>query len=323
MTQAIRMHEPGGPEVLRLETVPTPEPREGEVLIRHAAIGLNYIDVYFRTGLYKTALPATLGMEAAGTVEAVGDGVAEWRPGDRVAYASGPIGAYATARVLAADRLVRVPDAIPLETAASVMLQGLTAEYLLHRTFPVRPGHTILVHAAAGGVGLLLCQWASHLGARVIGVVSTAAKAEVARAHGAAEVIVGYATLPAEVARLTGGAMVAVVYDSIGRDTFMASLDCLAPLGMMVSYGQASGPVPPVDLALLAAKGSLFLTRPSLSSYTAQRADLVAAADGVFAAIAGGAITVHIGQRFALRDAASAHAALEARRTVGSTVLLP
>ncbi len=323
MTQAIRMHMAGGPEVLRFETVPTPEPREGEVLIRHDAIGLNYIDVYFRTGLYKTALPAILGMEAAGTVAAVGDGVADWRPGDRVAYASGPIGAYATERVLAADRLIRVPTDVTLEVAAAVMLQGLTAQYLIRRTFHVQPGQTILVHAAAGGVGLLLCQWACHIGARVIGVVSTPEKADIARAHGAAEVIVGQDRLSAEVARITGGAMVPVVYDSVGKDTFMASLDCLAPLGMMVSYGNASGPVGAVDVGLLAAKGSLFLTRPSLASYTASRADLMAAAEDLFSVIASGAIKVRIGQRFALRDAAAAHAALEARSTTGSTVLLP
>ena len=323
MTQAIRLHAPGGPEMLRFESLPTPEPRDGEVLVRHSAIGLNYIDVYFRTGLYKTALPAILGMEAAGEVAAVGEGVSEWRTGDRVAYASGPIGAYATERVIAADRLIRVPAELPLDIAAAAMLQGLTAQYLIRRTFPVARGQTILVHAAAGGVGLLLSQWAAHLGARVIGVVSTPEKATLARAHGAAEVIVGHGDLAASVARLTGGAMVPVVYDSVGRDTFMASLDCLAPLGLMVSYGQASGPVPPVDVGLLAAKGSLFLTRPSLASYTARRADLLAAAAELFAVLASGAVTVRIGQRFALRDAASAHAALESRQTTGSTLLLP
>jgi NADPH2:quinone reductase len=323
MTQAIRLHAPGGPEMLRFETLPTPEPRPGEVLVHHTAIGLNYIDVYFRTGLYKTALPAILGMEAAGEIAALGDGVTEWAVGDHVAYASGPIGAYATERVLAADRLIRVPPTVPLETAAAVMLQGLTAQYLLRRTFRVQRGQTILVHAAAGGVGLLLCQWAAYLGARVIGVVSTPEKAAIAVEHGASEVIVGHADLPAAVARLTGGAKVPVVYDSVGRDTFMDSLDCLAPLGLMVSYGQASGPVPPVDIGLLAAKGSLFLTRPSLASYTASRADLVASAAELFEVLASGAVSVRIGQRFALRDAAAAHAALEARATTGSTLLLP
>ncbi len=323
MTQAIRMHTTGGPEVLHFETLPAPEPREGEVLIRHDAIGLNYIDVYFRTGIYKTALPAILGMEAAGVVASVGEGVSEWRVGDRVAYASGPIGSYATERVLAADRLIRVPDTIPLEVAAAVTLQGLTAQYLLHRTFPVQRGQTILVHAAAGGVGLLLCQWARHLGAHVIGIVSTPRKAEIAREHGAEEVIIGHANLAADVARITAGAKVPVVYDSVGRDTFMASLDCLAPLGMMVSYGSASGPVGPIDIGLLAAKGSLFLTRPSLASYTASRADLAAAAEDLFGVIASGAVAVRIGQRFALREAAAAHAALEERRTTGSSVLLP
>lgn len=323
MTQAIRMHATGGPEVLHLETLPMPEPRDGEVLIRHHAIGLNYIDIYFRTGLYKTALPATLGMEAAGVVAAVGDGVADWRVGDRVAYAGGPVGSYATERVLPADRLVRVPDTIPLDVAAAVTLQGLTAYYLLHRTFPVQRGHTILVHAAAGGVGLLLCQWARHLGAHVIGAVSTQEKAAIARDHGAEHVIVGYADLAAEVARITAGARVPVVYDSVGRDTFMASLDCLAPLGMMVSYGSASGPVAPIDIGVLAAKGSLFLTKPTLASYTASRADLTAAAGSLYAVIASGAVAVRIGQRFALRDAALAHAALEQRRTIGSSVLMP
>ena len=246
-----------------------PAARPAEALIRHEAVGLNYIDVYFRSGLYKAPLPATIGMEGAGIVLAVGDEVRNVAPGDRVAYAGGPIGAYATERVIAADRLVKLPDAIDFQTGAAMMLQGMTAQYLLRRTFKVQKGQSILVHAAAGGVGLILCQWANHLGANVIGVVSTEEKAALAAANGANHTIVGHANLAAEVKRITGGAMVPVVYDSVGKDTFAASLDCLAPLGMMVSYGSASGPVPPVDIAMLGAKGSLFLTRPSLSTYTA------------------------------------------------------
>ena len=323
MTKAIRIHAHGGPEVLRWEDVPTPEPGPGEALVHHAAVGLNYIDVYFRTGLYKTALPATIGMEASGTVTAIGAGVTQVAVGDRVAYASAPIGAYATDRVIAADRLVRLPDGIDFNTAAAMMLQGMTAQYLLRRTYNVQPGETILVHAAAGGVGLILCQWARHLGATVIGVVSTPQKAELARAHGAAHVIVGHADLPAEVKRITGGAMVPVVYDSVGKDTFMASLDCLAPLGMMVSYGNASGPVGAVDVGLLGAKGSLFLTRPSLATYLAKHSDLNWAASDLFEVVQKGVVRIRVNQTFPLSAAADAHRALEARQTTGSTVLLP
>jgi len=323
MTKAIRIHANGGPEVMMWEDVPKPEPGPGEALVRHAAVGLNYIDVYFRTGLYKSALPATIGMEAAGTVTAVGEGVSTVAVGDRVAYASAPIGAYATERTIAADRLVRLPDAIDFATGAAMMLQGMTAQYLLRRTYKVQPHDTILVHAAAGGVGLILCQWARHLGVTVIGVVSTAEKAELARANGAAHVLIGHADLPAEVKRLTGGAMVPVVYDSVGKDTFMASLDCLAPLGMMVSYGNASGPVGAVDIGLLGAKGSLFLTRPSLATYTAKRADLEAITADLFQVVQEGAVKIRVNQTFPLSDAAEAHRALEARRTTGSTVLIP
>jgi NADPH2:quinone reductase len=308
---------------MRFEDVPTPEPGPGEALVRHAAIGLNYIDVYFRTGLYKAPLPATIGMEGSGTVLAVGDGVTDLVPGDRVAYAGGPIGAYATERVIAADRLVKLPDSIDFNTGAAMMLQGLTAQYLLRRTYPVQAGQTILVHAAAGGVGLILCQWAKHLGATVIGVVSTAEKAELARAHGAAHVVVGHTDLPAEVKRITGGAMVPVVYDSVGKDTFAASLDCLAPLGMMITFGNASGPVPPVDLGILTAKGSLFITRPTLATYTAKRADLVHAARELFDVVESGAVAIRVNQTFPLSEAAAAHRALEARQTTGSTVLIP
>ncbi|HET9147972.1 MAG TPA: quinone oxidoreductase, partial [Acetobacteraceae bacterium] len=323
-TKAIRIHAYGGPEVLKWEDVPTPEPGPAEVLIRHEAVGLNYIDVYFRTGLYKSpSLPVTLGMEAAGVVLAAGPNVTELRVGDRVAYATGPIGAYATERVITADRLVKLPDNIDFATGAAMMLQGMTAQYLIRRTYRVREGETILVHAAAGGVGLILCQWARHLGANVIGVVSTESKASIAREHGAAHVIVGHGNLAAEVKRITGGAMVPVVYDSVGRDTFAASLDCLAPLGLMVSYGNASGAVPPVELGMLAAKGSLFLTRPSLATYTAKREDLVAVANDLFDVVSSGAVKIRVNQTFPLRDAAAAHEALEARRTTGSTILIP
>ncbi len=324
MSKAIRIHSHGGPEVMRWESVPTPEPGPTEALIHHTAVGLNYIDVYFRTGLYKIpSLPAIIGMEGAGVVRAVGAEVKDIAIGDRVAYATGPIGAYATDRVIAADRIVKLPDAIDDQTAAAMMLQGMTAQYLIRRTHRVQAGETVVVHAAAGGVGLILCQWISHLGATVIGVVSTEAKAELARQHGAAHVVIGHDTLAADVKRLTGGAMVPVVYDSVGKDTFTASLDSLAPLGLMVSYGNASGPVPPIEVGTLGAKGSLFLTRPSLATYTAKAADLQASAHDLFDAVTSGAVKIRVNQTFPLADAKDAHAALEARRTTGSTVLIP
>jgi NADPH2:quinone reductase len=323
MSKAIRIHEVGGPEVMKWEAVPMPQAGPNEALIRHQAIGLNYIDVYFRNGLYKTALPATPGMEGAGTVLAVGSNVQDLAVGDRVAYAGGSIGAYATERAVPADRLVKLPDEIDFKTGAAMMLQGLTAQYLLRRTFKVQAGQTILVHAAAGGVGLILCQWARHLGVTVIGVVSTPEKARLAEANGAAHTIIGYASLAADVRKLTGGAMVPVVYDSVGKDTFAASLDCLAPLGLMVSFGSASGPVPPVDISVLSAKGSLFLTRPTMSSYTASHGDLLAATADLFEVVISGAVKVSINQTFPLAEAAAAHAALEARQTTGSTVLIP
>ena len=324
MSKAIRIHAHGGPEVMHWEDVPTPEPGPAEALVHHTAVGLNYIDVYFRTGLYKIpTLPATLGMEAAGVVRAVGADVRDIKVGDRVAYATAPIGAYATDRVISADRLVKLPDGIDDQTAAAMMLQGMTAQYLLRRTYKVQPGDPILVHAAAGGVGLIMCQWARHLGATVIGVVSSEAKAELARAHGAAHVIIGYEHLPAEVKRITGGAMVPVAYDSVGKDTFTASLDCLRPLGLMASFGSSSGPVPPFDLGVLSAKGSLFLTRPSLATYTALRSDLVAGAEDLMQAVQSGAVHIRVNQSYPLKDAAAAHTALEARQTTGSTVLIP
>ena len=323
MSKAIRIHVNGGPEVMKWEDVPTPEPGPGEALIRQAAVGLNYIDVYFRTGLYKApSMPLVIGQEGAGTVVAVGANVTAVAPGDRVAYA-GSIGGYATQRVISADRLVKVPEAITFETAAAMMLQGMTAEYLGRRTYPVKPGDTIVVHAAAGGVGLILCQWAAHLGATVIGVVSNEEKAALAHANGAAHTVVGYGGLVAAVKRITGGAMVPVVYDSGGKDTFTTSRDCLAPLGLMASFGNASGPVPPVELGILAAKGSLYLTRPTLATYVAKRADLERSAAELFDVVAKGAVKIQVNQTFALQDAAAAHIALESRQTTGSTVLIP
>lgn len=324
MPKAIRIHSHGGPDVLSWEDIPASRPAPGQILVRQTAIGVNYIDIYFRTGLYKVpSLPATLGMEAAGVVIGLGDGVKQLQTGDRIAYAAGPIGSYAMERTIAADRVVKIPDGIDDTTAAAMMLQGLTAQYLLRRTYRVRSGETILVHAAAGGVGSILCQWASKLGCTVIGVVSTEAKAEQARAQGAAHVIVGTKHLVAEVKRLTHGAMVPVVYDGVGRDTFDASIDCLAPLGMMVSFGNASGPTLPVDLAQLSAKGSLFVTRPTLATYTAKRSDLEASAAELFSAVTSGDVTIHVNQVFALKDASDAHRALESRQTTGSIILLP
>ncbi len=323
MIKAIRIHSPGGPEVMKWEDVPRPEPCPGEALIKQEAVGLNYIDVYFRCGLYKApTMPLIIGQEGAGTVLAVGPGVTTVKPGDRIAYA-GALGGYATERVIAADRLVKLPDAIDFKTAAAMMLQGMTAQYLIRRTHPVKAGETVVVHAAAGGVGLILCQWAKHLGATVIGIVSTEQKAELARAHGAAHTVVGAGNLVAEVKRITGGAMVPVVYDSVGKDTWNTSLDCLAPLGLMVSYGNASGPVPPVDISILSAKGSLYVTRPSLATYTAKRADLETVAGELFDVVSKGAVRIEVNQTFPLKDAAAAHIALESRKTTGSTVLVP
>lgn len=323
MTKAVRVHAYGGPEALVWEDVPKPAPSTGEVLIRQEAIGLNFIDVYYRTGLYRLPnLPSVIGMEAAGVVEQVGADVSSLSVGDRVAYPT-QLGAYATHRAIAADLVVRLPDAIGTRTAAAMMLRGLTVQYLLRQVRVLAAGDTILVHAAAGGVGLMLCQWAAHLGATVIGVVSTEAKAELARAHGATHVLTGLDDLPARVRRLTGGAMVPVVYDSVGRDSFVASLDCLAPRGLMVSYGNASGEVTDVSLGMLAARGSLYVTRPKLATFIARREQLEGAAAELFAVVASGAVKVEIGQDFPLSRIADAHRALEERRTTGSTVLLP
>ncbi|ABI57812.1 quinone oxidoreductase family protein [Alkalilimnicola ehrlichii MLHE-1] len=323
MPHAIRIHETGGPDVLKWEPVEVGEPGPGEVRLRHTAVGLNYIDVYFRTGLYPPpGLPSGLGLEAAGVVEAVGDGVTEVAVGDRVVYASPPLGAYAEARLMPADRVVRLPDAIDDRTAAGMMLQGLTAWYLLHRTYPVKAGDTLLIHAAAGGVGLLVCQWAKHLGATVIGTVGSDEKAELARAHGCDHPIVyTRERFPDRVREITAGEGVPVVYDSIGKDTFEDSLDSLRPLGLMVSFGNASGPVPPLDLQLLSAKGSLFITRPTVMTYTARREDLLAGAQALFDVVQKGVLKVAVNQSWPLAQAAEAHKALEARQTTGSTVL--
>ena len=324
MSKAIRIHEFGGPEVMRWESVEVAAPGPGEALVRHTAVGLNYIDVYHRSGLYPLPLPATLGMEGAGVVEAVGEGVGEVQVGDRVAYANPPPGSYCQRRVMPAHRLVTLPKDIGDQQAAAMMLQGMTAQYLLRRTYKVQAGDTILVHAAAGGVGLMMCQWAQHLGVTVIGTVGSDAKAELARAHGCAHPIVyTRENFVEKVREITNGAMVPVVYDSVGKDTFMGSLDCLRPLGMLVSFGQSSGKVAPLDTGLLAAKGSLFLTRPSLMTYTAKREDLVASAAELFDVVERGFVRVEVNQTYPLSEAATAHRDLEGRKTTGSTVLLP
>jgi NADPH2:quinone reductase len=323
-THAVRIHQHGGPEVLRWEEVTLPEPAAGEARVRHLAVGLNYIDVYFRSGLYPQTLPSGLGAEAAGVVEAVGPGVTEVAVGDRVAYAGGPNGAYALARNLPAAKLVRLPEDISFEQGAAMMLQGLTAQYLLKRTFPVRAGQTLLWHAAAGGVGLIACQWAKALGATVIGTVGSDEKAALARAHGCDHVIVySRENFVERVREITGGKGVPVVYDSVGKDTWPASLDCLQPLGMMVSFGNASGALPPINVSDLASRGSLFFTRPTLFTYTASREDLLAGAADLFDAVRTGKVKIEVRQRYPLAQAAQAHIDLEARRTTGSTVLVP
>jgi len=324
MTHAIRVHDYGGPEALKWDEVEVGEPGPGEVKISQTAIGLNYIDVYHRTGLYpQPSLPFILGMEGAGVVTAVGEDVTDLKVGRRVAY-TGEIGAYVEERLLAADRVVRLPDAISDEIAASVMLKGLTAQFLLRRTYKVGPETTLLFHAAAGGVGLIACQWAASLGATVIGTVGSAGKALIARAHGCAHVInyreEDFVTM---VKAYTKGQGVDVVYDSIGKDTFPASLDCLKPLGMWVSFGQASGPVPEFKITLLSQKGSLYATRPSLLHYTAARKDLVSGANELFEMVTSGKVKVAVNQTYKLEEAARAHRELEARLTTGSTVLLP
>jgi len=324
MPYAIRMQQTGGPEVLQYEAVTVGAPAAGEARVRHEAVGLNFIDVYHRTGLYPLPLPSGIGLEGAGIVEAVGEGVTQVRPGDRVAYAGGPVGAYAELRCLAADRLLRLPAGIDSRSGAAMMLQGLTAAYLLTRTYRVQAGDAVLIHAAAGGVGLIACQWAKALGATVIGTVSADAKEALARAHGADHVIrYDREDIARRVREITAGEGVAVAYDGVGRDTFMASLDSLRPLGMLVSFGNASGPVTSFDPLLLSQKGSLFLTRPTLMHYTARRADLEALGNALFEVVTSGKVKIEVNQTYALADAATAHRDLEARRTTGSTILLP
>ncbi|MFQ6024105.1 MAG: quinone oxidoreductase [Acidiferrobacterales bacterium] len=325
MAKAIRIHELGGPEVLRWEEVELAQPSSGEVLVRQAAIGLNYIDVYFRSGVYPAPqLPLVPGMEAAGTVLAVGPGVVDLQVGDRVAYGVGAMGAYAEERLVPADKLVRVPDGIDEQTAAAMMLKGMTAQYLLRRVYKVKPGDTILFHAAAGGVGSIACQWAKHLGATVIGTVSSEEKAKLAADHGCDHpVIYTKEDFVERVREITNGEGVPVVYDSVGKDTFMQSLDCLRPFGMMVSFGQSSGVVPPLNIGILSQKGSLFLTRPTLITYGAKREDMVAMSQDLFDVVGRGAVRIEINQTYPLKDAAEAHRALEARKTTGSTVLIP
>jgi NADPH2:quinone reductase len=322
MSKAIRLNEHGSADRLRWEDYAVPAPGRGEVLVRHGAIGVNYYDVYVRSGLYPQALPTGLGNEAAGIVAALGKGVRGFRVGDRVAY-EGAAGAYAEERVLAADKLVKLPRDISLEQAAAIMLKGLTAWCLLRRAYPVKRGDVVLVTAAAGGVGLILCQWARALGATVIGVVGSEAKAALAKRNGCRHVIVGYDGMAAKVRSFTKGKGVEVVYDGVGKDTFMAGLDCLKPLHLMVSFGNASGAVPPVAPLELMRRGSLFLTRPTSTDYLRDAATRRRAARELFALVRRGKIRVLIGQRYALRDAALAHTELEARRTTGSIVLLP
>jgi NADPH2:quinone reductase len=324
MPGAVRVHRTGGPEVLSYEEVATPSPGPGEALLRQHASGVNYVDTYYRSGLYQPpgGLPFIIGAEGAGEVVAVGADVSTVRPGDRVAY-SGSIGSYAVERVYPAERLVKLPDAISFEQAAAMMLKGMTAQYLLRRTFRVEKGHTVLVHAAAGGVGSLLVQWAKHLGATVIGTVGSPAKAEIAKEAGADHTILyNHEDWVSRVAALTDGQKCDVVYDGVGRATYPGSLDCIRPLGTWVTFGNASGPIEPVPMLTLMQKGSLFATRPSLTHYVARRQDLVATADDLFAVVTSGAVKIPVKQQFALKDARLAHEALESRATTGSTVLV-
>ncbi|MFN5029799.1 MAG: quinone oxidoreductase family protein [Burkholderiales bacterium] len=324
MTKAIRIHEHGGPEVLKWEDIEVGAPGPDEVRLKTTAAGLNFIDTYHRTGMYKIPLPSVIGREGAGIVEAIGSNVKSCKVGDRVAYASSPMGAYAEARLMPADRVVKIPDAISDQQAASMMLKGMTAQYLLRRTYRVKAGDVILSQAAAGGVGLILGQWAKHLGATVIGTVGSEEKMALAKANGCDHVI-NYRTedFQARVMEITNGKKCQVVYDGVGQDTWAKSLDCIAPLGMMVSFGAASGAVKPFYIGELAAKGSLYLTRPTLDTYTATRADLVATTDELFAIVASGVVKIEVNQTYALRDTAQAHRDLEARKTTGSTVLIP
>ena len=324
MAHAIRIHTTGGPEVMTWEEVGVGEPGPGEARVRHTAVGVNYIDTYHRSGLYKLALPSGIGSEAAGVVEAAGPDVDWVKPGDRVAYSGGPVGAYCTARVMPGDRLVKLPDGIDDRTAATLMLKGMTVQYLFRQTYALKAGDTILMHAAAGGIGLIACQWARALGVTMIGTVGSDAKAALAREYGCAHTIVyTRENFVERVKALTGGKGVAVVYDAVGKDTFPASLDCLSPRGLFVSFGNASGPVPPFDILLLSQKGSLFATRPTLFSYANSRANIQAMASELFELVLSGKIKSDARQTFALADAAAAHRALESRATTGATVLIP
>jgi NADPH:quinone reductase len=323
MTHAIRFHKPGGPEVLVWEQVELGRPGPGEARIRHTAVGLNFVDIYNRSGLYPVPLPSGLGSEAAGVVEEVGSGVTDLKPGDRVAYGSASAGAYAEARLIPADRLIKLPDGIDDKTAAAMMLKGLTVQYLIRQTYRVKAGETILLHAAAGGIGLILGQWAKHLGATVIGTVGSDDKARLAKDHGCAHTIVySREDFVKRVDEITEGKKVPVVYDSVGKDTFLKSLDCLAPLGLVALFGQSSGSVDPLNLGLLAQKGSLYVTRPTLNTYGAKRDHLVAMAKELFDVVQSGAVKIEVNQTYPLKDAARAHADLAARKTTGSTVLL-
>ena len=323
MAKAVRFHKTGGPEVLQLDDVTVPDPGPGQVRIRHSAIGVNFVDTYQRTGLYALALPSGAGNEGAGRVETVGPGVTQLKAGDRVAYTN-QIGAYSEARLAPAERLVKVPEEISDEQAASMMLKGMTVWYLIHRTYAVKPGDTVLWHAVAGGVGLIACQWLKALGVTVIGTVGTDEKAAIAKSHGCDHVIVySRENFAARVKELTGGKGVPVVYDSVGKTTWEGSLDCLRPLGMMVSFGNASGAVAPVNIAVLAQKGSLFLTRPTLLTYIAARSDLEAASSALFAVVRSGKVKIEISARYKLADAQQAHRDLESRKTTGSVILLP
>jgi NADPH2:quinone reductase len=325
MSKAIRIYEYGGPEVLKWEDFDPGKPEAGEALVRHEAVGLNFIDVYHRTGLYPLpATPATLGLEGAGIVEQIGQGVTEVVVGDQIAYAGLPPGAYAEVRKIPAHRLVKLPEGISTHQGAAMMLQGMTARYLLRACYAVKNGDTVLIHAAAGGVGSIACQWAKHLGATVIGTVGSPEKAEIARANGCDfPILYNDEDFAAKTKEITGGNGVAVVYDSVGEATFMKSLDCLRPMGMMVFFGQASGPVAAFNPSILAAKGSLFLTRPSLMAYTAKREDLLDHARDLFEVVGSGAVKIEIKQTYPLAEAAQAHRDMEARKTTGSTILIP
>jgi NADPH:quinone reductase len=324
MAKVVRLHAAGGPEVLRWEDVEIGEPGEGQARVRHTAVGVNFIDTYHRSGLYPLPLPTGIGSEAAGVVEAVGPGDSVVRPGDRVAYAGGPPGAYSEARLLPASILVPIPDGVSDQTAAAVMLKGMTAQYLIRRSYRVKAGETVLFHAAAGGVGLIACQWLQALGATVIGTVGSDEKVAVARAHGCNHVVVSSKEDTVKrVREITGGTGVPVVYDSVGKDTFLASLDCLTPLGMLVSFGNSSGKVTPFDIGILAQKGSLYLTRPTLATFTSTRADLEATAKEVFDVIREGKVKVEVRHTYPLADAEQVHRDLEGRRTVGSIVMTP